>query len=331
MLNPYNNPKLGPYGQHTGGTQGRPGYLHKGMQTKSSGGTNAKTSGKKVGPGQFFQYGHNQWAYMRNGKIDWNAKNPYKKDGSIQFGATVGNWQKIRKRLQAQNHPGLANMPTAQTKPHFWDADPIYNQKWEQANSALQDKLDSSERQMADYKANFDLYGNQLKDSFEKDFTAKTASLASRGFGGSGVERKTNTDRQSQFDEQQAELTRQYGKPAQDRLNAQTDRYQTEFDRYEAALQDEAKDAYELTHDAPPDPQNTPPKPNKQVLGPYSKRGSTWFYTSKDGRTVSLGAKTPIAVQINNLKQAIRSGGKSAEQKKKLRAQIAALRGQAGG
>lgn len=323
MVNPYMN---------TGGSQGRPTDLHKGLRKKSSGGTNAKANAKRQTPGIWLQYGAGQWGFMRDGKVDWNAKGPYDDKGKFRGRGKIGNWQKYREILKKQGR--LKNMPKpqgAKRPPAFYETDPFYREEQQNLQNQRDDRLDSYRRTLAQMKERYGLANEDIANAYEKDLYAHNASLAERGMTGSGINRAVNQRRDDDLSRAQAELELEMGSPRQTELTADIERTQSWYDSQLGNLRDQARDRYEALHDAPPPKFNARkmPKGAKQYgKTPFYQRGSTWFYMGKDGRSVSLGARTPVAVRLQQLKKQAQTAGPKRRQY--IKNEIAELRKQQG-
>lgn len=225
----------------------------------------------------WFQYGHNQWGYMNaGGNVDWKAKQPKPNQGRVL------NWNNVRGYLKATG--GLSGMPKAAGQTAAWlDNDPIYKTKLSEYIAQRDQNLNAFQRQRADYQDEYKQGLSRLDSSFQGESQKMLASLAARGFGGSGVESKSYGDLTRDRAAGEADLALQRGPRQWERLadDAQSERQLYAIRKLNETMM--AKERYAAEHGK---------KPVGFKTG-FWKNGSTWFYTNKDGVTVSIGNRRP--------------------------------------
>jgi hypothetical protein len=140
-----------------------------------------------------------------------------------------------------------------------------------------------AERQGSYFKDAYSQGMRSLGEQFGAQTQQMLASLGSRGFGRSGVVSHSYGQLAKDRSEGEAKLALDSGPLRWQQMadDAQTARQAFSTNKLnETSL---AKERYTVEHGKAP----------KRDHQGYWKRGSTWFYTNKDGVTVSVGARRP--------------------------------------
>lgn len=227
----------------------------------------------------FFQYGHNQWGHItQSGAVNWNVK----KAPGLNGGYRILNWNNVRKYLKATG--GLSGMPTAAGKQHAWiAADPIYQSKTAEWIADRDQNINQFQRASADYKDEYNQGIAQIGQQFGSESSKMMASLAARGFGGSGVQSKSYGDLVRDRGQGEANLALKVGPAQWQRLADDAQKARELFSTRKLNETNMAKERYKAEH-------GKAPKGDKRG---YWKKGSTWFFTNSAGVTVSIGKRGP--------------------------------------